>query len=79
MCTDVCEHKMKAFNLLNEESTKAILPSKALKFVIAWSFFTVVLCCKDMMSFSSFDSSPYYYFYFGCKIRDSCLCVQGFA
>lgn len=77
MCTDVCEHKMKAFSLLNEESTKAILPSKALKFVIAWSFFTVVLC-KDMMSLSSFDSS-HYYFYFGCKIRDSCLCVQGFA
>lgn len=39
------------------------------KFVIAWSFFTVELCCKDMMSLSSFDSSPYYYFYFGCKIR----------
>jgi hypothetical protein len=38
----------------------------------------VVLCCKDMMSLSSFDSS-HYYFYFGCKIRDSCLCVQGFA
>ncbi|KAG5226506.1 hypothetical protein IMY05_017G0024700 [Salix suchowensis] len=49
-----CKHKRKALSLLDEESTKAIVPSKALKSSNCVEFVTVELCCKDMMSFSFF-------------------------